>query len=75
MNPFAMGRKQNSLRDGTSCLDGWLLGSWPQTGLEEINGDVLKPTSNPANFRFGRQNGRDREHSPLSPRRPSRIDI
>ena len=35
----------------------------------------LKPTSNPANFRFGRQNGRDREHSPLSPRRPSRIDI
>jgi hypothetical protein len=42
MNPFAMGRKQNSLRDGTSCLDGWLLGSWPQTGLEEINGDVLE---------------------------------
>jgi hypothetical protein len=35
----------------------------------------LKPTSNPANFRFGRQNGRDREHPPLSPRRPSRIDI
>jgi hypothetical protein len=34
-----------------------------------------KPTSSPANFRFGRQNGRDREHSPLSPRRPSRIDI
>ena len=34
-----------------------------------------KPTSSPANFRFGRQNGRDREHSPWSPRRPSRIDI
>jgi hypothetical protein len=42
MNPFALGRKQNSLRDGTLCLDGWLLGSWPQTGLEEINGDVLE---------------------------------
>src|SRR5450755_1946401 len=34
-----------------------------------------KPTSSPANFRFGRQNGRDREHSPWSTRRPSRIDI
>ena len=34
-----------------------------------------KPTSSPANLRFGRQKGRDREHSPLSPRRTSRIDI
>jgi hypothetical protein len=34
-----------------------------------------KPTSSPAKVRFGRQNGRDREHSALSPRGPSRIDI
>jgi hypothetical protein len=38
------------------------------------HGISSKPTSSP-NFRFGRQNGRDRDHSPLSPRRPSRIDI
>jgi hypothetical protein len=37
MNPFAVGqRKQNSLRDGTLCPDGWLLGNWTQTGLWEI---------------------------------------
>jgi len=47
--------------------------------INELRGDQWhissKPTFSPANFRFGRQNGRDRERSPLSPRRPSRIDI
>lgn len=32
------------------------------------------PTSSP-NFRFGRQNGRDRDHCALPPGRSSRIDI